>query len=119
VRRHRILLPAAAALVLAGFAAATVPFLAEARGERRAEAMLRSICAAEQTYRRGAQGYGKLDELVQAHLLEPELVPGYDVRIELAKDGHTFWARAVPEREGLRGMIVDSQGIVVYDGSGE
>src|SRR5262249_6543559 len=123
VRKAWIYIPAAAALTLAIMTSVVGSVLAEAgasRTERRAKEALTRICQAENEYSRKSTGsFATLEKLSQANLVSLPVISGYDLCVEFAKDGHTFWARAVPAQEGLRGMIVDSRGVIVYDGGSE
>jgi hypothetical protein len=122
VRRTWIYVPAVVVGSLAVLASGVVSLLAEAGGartERRAREALTRIVDAEERYRVSAPAYAPLERLVQQELVIPSAIPGYLLRVDVAKDGHTFWARAVPQQDGLRGMIIDARGVVVYDGGGE
>jgi hypothetical protein len=119
VQRHVVLLPAVVAGALAVMTAIAVPFLADvpgARAEHRAEVALRAIFEAEQSsLSAGTKAYLTLEELERKRLFAYRETPGYELRVELARDRHTFWARAIPAKAGLRGILMDTRGEPIYD----
>lgn len=120
VRRSWIYFPALGVGVLALTSSVVGTVLSQAgtaRNERRAREALGRIYDAEKAYRRASPtAFAPLEKLVAADLVAPVSIPGYALRVDVAKDGHTFWARAVPEWGGLRGMTVDPEGVVAFDG---
>jgi hypothetical protein len=122
IRRTWVYVPAIVVGSVAAVGTLVGSLLAEAAGarsERRAREALMRIVDAEKRYHVSTPAFVSLERLVDANLVAPSVIPGYALRVEIAKDGHTFWARAVPLQDGLRGMTADAQGAVVYDGGGE
>jgi len=119
VRRDLVILPAVTVGALAAMSAIAISFMGDARGvhaERRAEDALRMVVEAEQRYQRQTtKGYTTLEDLEQRRMLGLTEAPGYEIRLELARDGHTFWVRAVPVQTGLRGLTMDAKGEVAYE----
>lgn len=116
IRKHVIFFPAAIAVALAAMTAIAVPILADARGaraERRASEALHAIFVAESAVAK--MGYLRLDELEQKKLVEPVDIEGYDLKVELARDKKSFWARAVPTKAGLRAFYMDARGEISVD----
>lgn len=120
VQRHFVYVPLVVTVLLAGVAAVVVPLFADARGaraERRAEAALQAIFEAQTAGSSGGtRDYLTLEELQQRRLVGIQDVPGYEVRVELARDRKKFWARAIPIEAGLRRFYVDALGEVQPEG---
>ncbi len=119
VRRDLIILPAITVGALAAMSAIAISFMGDARGvhaERRAEDALRMVVEAEQRYQRQtSKGFTTVEDLERRHMLGLVEAPGYEIKLELARDGHTFWVRAVPIQTGFRGLTMDAKGEVAYE----
>lgn len=105
--------------IMSSVVATVISEAGTARTEHRAREALARLYEAESAYHQKAPGYAPIEALEAASLARRPEVPGYELRIDVARDGHRFWARAVPQRDGLRGMFVDERGIIAYDGGGE
>jgi hypothetical protein len=120
VSRNAIFVPLAVALALGSMAAASIPVLSDARGastERHAVEALQAIAAAEQGSQRAGTttAFFTLEELEKKKLVLAPETKDYELRVEVARDRKTFWARAIPTRPGLRAVSLDAKGQVSFD----
>jgi hypothetical protein len=88
-----------------------------ARNETTARAILRTLVAAESTYRevKGGGRYGTLDELVAENLVDKNMFDKFGYRVELNASGTKFEATAVPVEYGKSGKLsyfIDESGVL-------
>ncbi|HVS20618.1 MAG TPA: hypothetical protein VHD88_02155, partial [Pyrinomonadaceae bacterium] len=88
-----------------------------------AESILRMISSAEATYQatQGNGSYGSLDKLVEAKLVQKEMLDKYGYNIQLSASGNQFEATATPisyGKTGRRSFFVDQTGVIRGDDHG-